>query len=134
VPRRSWRAHAHLECSVRAVLLRGDQRHGRCTNREQGVGIQTHALPTLYEQKVEEYLRQLRQEAGEAKRTTAENPDTTPRAQLLALFDIAEGGNARMRGCPFHNAAVEAAGVMPAVERIVHLHKRDYADGLINLA
>jgi hypothetical protein len=39
-----------------------------------------------------------------------------------------------MRGCPFHNAAVEAAGVMPAVERIVHLHKRDYADGLINLA
>jgi AcrR family transcriptional regulator len=83
---------------------------------------------------VEEYLRQLRQEAGEAKRTTAENPDTTPRAQLLALFDIAEGGNARMRGCPFHNATVEAAGVMPAVEHIVHLHKRDYLDGLIHLA
>ena len=62
---------------------------------------------------VEEYLRQLRQEAGEAKRTPAENPDTTPRAQLLALFDIADGGDARMRGCPFHNAAVEAAGVMP---------------------
>lgn len=83
---------------------------------------------------VEEYLRQLRQEAGEAKRTTAENPDTTPRAQLLALFDIADGGDARMRGCPFHNAAVEAAGVMPAVEHIVHLHKRDYLDGLIHLA
>src|SRR6185503_5306179 len=45
-PRRSWRAHAHLECSVRAVVLRGDQRHGCWTNREQGVGIQTHALPT----------------------------------------------------------------------------------------
>lgn len=83
---------------------------------------------------VEEYLRQLRQEAGEAKRTTAENPDTTPRAQLLALFDIADGGDARVRGCPFHNAAVEAAGVMPAVEHIVHLHKRDYLDGLIHLA
>ena len=61
---------------------------------------------------VEEYLRQLRQEAGEAKRATPENPDTTPRAQLLALFDIADGGDARVRGCPFHNAAVEAAGVM----------------------
>ena len=81
---------------------------------------------------VEEYLRQLRQEAG-AEGTSAEKPDTTPRAQLLALFDIADGGDARMR-CSFHNAAVEAAGVMPAVERIVHLHKRDYADGLINLA
>ncbi len=63
---------------------------------------------------VEEYLRQLRQEAGEAEGTSAEKPETTPRAQLLALFDIADGGDARMRGCPFHNAAVEAAGVMPA--------------------
>ena len=82
---------------------------------------------------VEEYLRQLRQEAG-AEGTSAEKPKKTPREQLLALFDIADGDDARMRGCPFHNAAVEAAGVMPAVERIVHLHKRDYADGLINLA
>ena len=39
-----------------------------------------------------------------------------------------------MRGCPFHNAAVEAAGAMPEVEHIVHLHKRDYVDGLIHLA
>ena len=82
---------------------------------------------------VEEYLRQLRQEAGAAG-TSAEKPETTPRAQLLALFDIADGGDARVRGCPFHNAAVEAAGVMPAVEHIVHLHKRDYLDGLIHLA
>jgi AcrR family transcriptional regulator len=83
---------------------------------------------------VEEYLRQLRQEAGEAKRTPAEKSDTTPRAQLLALFDHADGDDARMRGCPFHNAAVEASGAMPGVERIVHLHKRAYVDGLINLA
>jgi AcrR family transcriptional regulator len=82
---------------------------------------------------VEEYLRQLRQEAG-AEGTSAEKPETTPCEQLLALFDIADGDDARMRGCPFHNAAVEAAGVMPAVERIVHLHKRDYADGLVHLA
>ena len=74
---------------------------------------------------VEEYLRQLRQEAGEAEGTPGQKPDTTPRAQLLALFDIADGDDARMRGCPFHNAAVEAAGAMPGVERIVHLHKRD---------
>jgi AcrR family transcriptional regulator len=82
---------------------------------------------------VEEYLRQLRQAAG-AEGTSAGKPETTPRAQLLALFDIEDGSDARMRGCPFHNAAVEAAGVMPAVERIVHLHKRDYADGLVDLA
>jgi AcrR family transcriptional regulator len=80
---------------------------------------------------VEEYLRQLRNEAAEAKGTPVGTP---PRTQLLALFDLADGGDARMRGCPFHNAAVEASGVMPAVEHIVHLHKRDYVDHLTHLA
>jgi AcrR family transcriptional regulator len=80
---------------------------------------------------VEEYLRRLRQEAGAAEGTPAETP---PRGQLLALFDIADAGDARMRGCPFHNAAVEASGAMPGVEHIVHLHKRDYVDGLTHLA
>jgi AcrR family transcriptional regulator len=83
---------------------------------------------------VEEYLRQLRQEAGEAEGMPAEKSDTTPRAQLLALFDITDAGDARMRGCPFHNAAVEAADAMPGVEHIVHLHKRDYVEGLTHLA
>jgi len=80
---------------------------------------------------VEEYLRQLRQKAGAAECTPAETP---PRGQLLALFELADGGHARMRGCPFHNAAVEAAEAMPGVEHIVHLHKRDYVDGLTHLA
>jgi hypothetical protein len=39
-----------------------------------------------------------------------------------------------MRGCPFHNAAVEAAGALPGVEHIVHVHKRHYVDGLTHLA
>jgi AcrR family transcriptional regulator len=77
---------------------------------------------------VEEYLRLLRQQSGEAE-TTA-----TPRALLLALFELSDAGDARMRGCPFHNAAVEAAGAMPGVEHIVHVHKRDYVDGLTKLA
>ena len=81
---------------------------------------------------VEEYLRQLRQQGGEG--AAAQTPDSTPRAQLLALFELTDAGIGRMRGCPFHNAAVEAAGVMPGVEHIVHLHKRDYIDGLTELA
>jgi AcrR family transcriptional regulator len=78
---------------------------------------------------VEEYLRHLRQEAGDT-----EALDRTPRARLLALFELTDASEARMRGCPFHNAAVEAAGAMPGVEHIVHLHKRDYVDGLTQLA
>ena len=82
---------------------------------------------------VEEYLHQLRQQGGEAEDAVAA-PETTPRAQLLALFELEDAGEGRMRGCPFHNAAVEAAGAMPGVEHIVHLHKRDYIDGLTELA
>ena len=67
---------------------------------------------------VEEYLQRLRQEAGES------TDEAMPRARLLALFELSDGENGRMRGCPFHNAAVEAAGAMPEVEHIVHLHKR----------
>ncbi|MGA8545001.1 MAG: TetR/AcrR family transcriptional regulator [Mycobacterium sp.] len=83
---------------------------------------------------VEEYLRHLRQQGGEDEEESAHAPDVTPRAQLLALFELTDAGECRMRGCPFHNAAVEAAGVMPGVEEIVHLHKRDYIDGLTELA
>src|ERR1700694_2617259 len=83
---------------------------------------------------VEEYLRQLRQQGGEGEEESAQTPDATPRAQLLALFELTDAGVGRMRGCPFHNAAVEAAGGMPGVEHIVHLHKRDYIDGLTELA
>lgn len=79
----------------------------------------------------EEYLHQLRQEAAEAAGTPSETP---PRGQLLALFDVADGSEARMRGCPFHNAAVEAADSMPGIEHIVHVHKRDYVDRLTHLA
>jgi AcrR family transcriptional regulator len=78
---------------------------------------------------VEEYLRRLRQEAG-----GTEASDRTPRVRLLALFELSNDSDARMRGCPFHNAAVEAAGAMPEVEHIVHQHKRDYVDGLSQLA
>lgn len=61
---------------------------------------------------VEEYLRGLRQAAGEAdKMPKASN--ATPRERLLALFDRPNRGDGRMRGCPFHNAAVEAAGRCP---------------------
>ncbi|MFV4524467.1 TetR/AcrR family transcriptional regulator [Mycobacterium tuberculosis] len=82
---------------------------------------------------VAEYLRGLRQAAGEAdKMPKASN--ATPRERLLALFDRPNRGDGRMRGCPFHNAAVEAAGEMPGVERIVHSHKRDYIKGLARLA
>jgi hypothetical protein len=38
-----------------------------------------------------------------------------------------------MRGCPFHNAAVEAAAVMPEVANFVHLQKQAFAGAIIEV-
>ncbi|WP_405136452.1 TetR/AcrR family transcriptional regulator [Nocardia sp. NBC_01388] len=83
---------------------------------------------------VEEYLRMLRQAAGSLWGASPQGSDSNPRERLLALFDSLEASAEPMRGCPFHNAAVEAAAAMPGVQEIVHAHKRDYADRITELA
>ncbi|BBX67475.1 TetR/AcrR family transcriptional regulator [Mycolicibacterium psychrotolerans] len=81
---------------------------------------------------VEEYLRTIRESVGDPVHP---DPTTTsgPRARILALFETPPAGGV-MRGCPFHNAAVEAAGAMPEVQEIVEAHKRSYIDALGDLA
>lgn len=50
-------------------------------------------------------------------------------ARLLAIFDPRpELGT---RGCPFHNAAVEAADTLPEVHELVGAHKRAFIDHLV---
>jgi AcrR family transcriptional regulator len=79
---------------------------------------------------VEEYLRSLEDRVA--------NPlggaDQTPRERLLAVFGGPTGLSGPLRGCPFHNAAVEAAGTMPGVHDIVRAMKRSFIDGLTELA
>lgn len=80
---------------------------------------------------VEEYLRALRERVGEPVRPGPHSADA--RTVLLGLFASPPPGG-RMRGCPFHNAAVEAAEDMPEVHEIVADHKRAYTNGLIRLS
>jgi AcrR family transcriptional regulator len=56
----------------------------------------------------------------------------TPRSRLLAIFDSPPAD--RFRGCPFHNAAVEAADKMPGVHMIVREHKLAFIARLIETA
>src|ERR1700726_2653719 len=81
---------------------------------------------------VEEYLRRVHQAGGATSEQAIDNTVVPPRARILALFDSAPGD--RFRGCPFHNAGVEAAGAMPGVEDIVHEHKLDFTVGNIRTA
>ena len=80
---------------------------------------------------VEEYLRRIHQ-PRHTQRQAIDTTDASPRARILAVFDSAPGD--RFRGCPFHNAAVEAADAMPGVEDIVHEHKLDFTARLIHTA
>jgi AcrR family transcriptional regulator len=80
---------------------------------------------------VEEYLRSIEQLAAHVR---VHSDDQTPRQRLLAFFDVPAAPGTLLRGCPFHNAAVEAAGTMPGVQEIVRRSKASLADGLIELA
>jgi hypothetical protein len=64
-----------------------------------------------------------------------ERADLPASERLLAIFDPLESHtNAVVRGCPFHNAAVEAAGEIPAVAHLVELHKKTFRDRLTDIA
>lgn len=82
---------------------------------------------------VEEYLRNFREGVGDPIHPGPDAAATDPRTRIMALFETPPSGG-RLRGCPFHNAAVEAAAEMPEVHDIVHDHKREYINGLVRLA
>lgn len=79
---------------------------------------------------VEEYLRSIEDRVA----TPPQGADQTPRERLLAVFEAPTPHGGPLRGCPFHNAAVEAAGAMPGVQEIVRASKRSFIDGLTELA
>jgi AcrR family transcriptional regulator len=83
---------------------------------------------------VEEYLRSIEQGVADSVLPGAEASDQTPRERLLAVFEAPMARGGPLRGCPFHNAAVEAAGAMPGVQDIVRTSKRSFIDGLTELA
>ena len=82
---------------------------------------------------VEEYLRSIRQHVGDPLNPSPDDLRRTPRARILALFET-PSPTGQMRGCPFHNAAVEAAESMPEVHEIVREHKMTYINGVAKLA
>jgi AcrR family transcriptional regulator len=79
---------------------------------------------------VEEYLRSIEHRVA----NPPQGADQTPRERLLAVFQAPTARGGPLRGCPFHNAAVEAAGAMPGVKEIVRASKRSFINGLAELA
>jgi AcrR family transcriptional regulator len=82
---------------------------------------------------VEEYLNTIGQYPGDPIHPSQRDADRPPRARLLALFDT-PGAKGTIRGCPFHNAAVEAAEDMPEIQDVVRAYKRQFINGVAKLA
>ncbi|OBA80031.1 TetR family transcriptional regulator [Mycobacterium sp. 1164966.3] len=81
---------------------------------------------------VEAYLRNI--EPRVANPLAPPAADRTPRERLVALFQAPAGREELLRGCPFHNAAVETAGSMPGVQEIVRANKYKFIDAVTELA
>jgi AcrR family transcriptional regulator len=83
-------------------------------------------------QLVEEYLRRIHATGGMPNEKALDTLGASPRNRLLAIFDSPPTD--RFRGCPFHNAAVEAADQMPGVHAVVHEHKLQFIARLTDVA
>jgi AcrR family transcriptional regulator len=83
-------------------------------------------------QLVEEYLRRIHDTGGMPNEKALDAVRASPRNRLLAIFDSPPTN--RFRGCPFHNAAVEAADQMPGVHEVVHQHKLQFITRLTEVA
>ena len=84
---------------------------------------------------VAEYLRRFESEKPLAAEAALERGDQTAAQRLLAIFAPPESNSpAPLRGCPFHNAAVEGAGELPEVARLAQRHKRAFRDRLVATA
>jgi AcrR family transcriptional regulator len=83
-------------------------------------------------QLVEEYLRAIHEAGGMPNEKALDALSASPRNRLLAIFDSPPTD--RFRGCPFHNAAVEAADQMPGVHDVVHEHKLQFIARLTDVA
>jgi AcrR family transcriptional regulator len=78
------------------------------------------------------YLRGIDDTGGIPNEQALDTPGASPRNRLLAIFDGRPAD--RFRGCPFHNAAVEAADEMQGVHDIVHEHKLGFIARLTDTA
>lgn len=81
---------------------------------------------------VEDYLRGIDERGGSPMERHLDLLELTPRDRLLAVFEAKPSG--RLRGCPFHNAAVESAGELPGVDELVRAHKQRFAQRLATVA
>ncbi|HWF70496.1 MAG TPA: TetR/AcrR family transcriptional regulator [Mycobacterium sp.] len=81
---------------------------------------------------VDNYLRNIDVRGGAPTERRLDDTDLPARERLLAIFDLR--GSEVVRGCAFHNAAVESAGSLARTDEIVRAHKTEFTRRLVAVA
>jgi AcrR family transcriptional regulator len=93
---------------------------------------------TLYQQfaskndLVDNYLRGIEARGGSPIERRLDDTELSARERLLGIFEMSHSDV--LRGCPFHNAAVESAGSLPSTDEIVRAHKEEFTRRLVAVA
>jgi AcrR family transcriptional regulator len=81
---------------------------------------------------VDNYLRGFDAQGGSPNERRLQDTALPARERLLAIFDMSRRDV--LRGCPFHNAAVESAGSLASTDEIVRAHKVEFTRRLVAVA
>jgi len=81
---------------------------------------------------VDNYLRCIDARGGSSTERRLEDPGMSARERLLAIFELPR--REFVRGCAFHNAAVESAGSLTSTDEIVRAHKLEFTRRLVAVA
>ncbi|MEE6177209.1 TetR/AcrR family transcriptional regulator [Mycobacterium sp. 050134] len=81
---------------------------------------------------VDNYLRSIDARGGSPVERRLDDAQLPAGERLLAIFDMSEADV--VRGCPFHNAAVESAGSLTTTDELVRAHKREFIRRLAAVA
>ena len=81
---------------------------------------------------VDNYLRGFDARGGSTTERRLDDAGLSPRERLLAIFELSR--REFLRGCPFHNAAVESAGSLASADEIVRAHKLEFTRRLVAVA
>jgi AcrR family transcriptional regulator len=81
---------------------------------------------------VDHYLRGMDARGGSPNEQRLFDSGLSARERLLGIFEMSRSDV--VRGCPFHNAAVESAGALPSADGIVRAHKLEFTRRLVAVA
>ena len=81
---------------------------------------------------VDNYLRGIDARGGSSIEKRLDDTEMSARERLLRIFEMSR--SQVVRGCPFHNAAVESAGSLASTDEIVRAHKLEFTRRLVAVA